>query len=206
MQNTRTLVALCATALAMTAATTAAAQARQGGGAQATDRTRSATQTHDQQTDRTRDVAQDRARDAIQDRDRDRDTAQDRDRDRDRDSTKLRDRDRVRDTDIYGAELMSVQERDQYRQQLQSAKNDQEWARLRAQHEEQMRERAKQRGVNLPAPVYGQHMLTAQETERYRRRIDNARDEQARAQVRAEHEEMVRERARELGLEAPPRS
>ena len=77
---------------------------------------------------------------------------------------------------------------------------------LRAQHEEQIRARATQRGVSLPPPVYGQYMLTAQETERFRRRVENARDEQARAQVRAEHEEMVRERARELGLEAPPRS
>jgi hypothetical protein len=199
MQKSNTLAALCAMALAMTAASAALAQGRQGGnGAQAAqgdlDRARSAAQTHDQQTDRARDATRDRVRDTP------------RDQDRDRESTKLRDRDRVRDADIYGAELMSAQERDQYRQQLQNAKNDQEWARLRAQHEEQIRARATQRGVSLPPPVYGQYMLTAQETERYRRRVENARDEQARAQVRAEHEEMVRERARELGLEAPPRS
>jgi hypothetical protein len=199
MQNSNRLAALCAMALAMTAASAALAQGRQGGnGAQAApgdlDRARSAAQTHDQQIDRARDATRDRVRDTP------------RDQDRDRESTKLRDRDRVRDADIYGAELMSVQERDQYRQQLQNAKNDQEWARLRAQHEEQIRARATQRGVSLPPPVYGQYMLTAQETERYRRRVENARDEQARAQVRAEHEEMVRERARELGLEAPPRS
>ena len=199
MQNSNTLAALCAMALAMTAASAVLAQGRQGGnGAQAAqgdlDRARSAAQTHDQQIDRARDATRDRVRDTP------------RDQDRDRESTKLRDRDRVRDADIYGAELMSAQERDQYRQQLQSAKNDQEWARLRAQHEEQIRARATQRGVSLPPPVYGQYMLTAQETERYRRRVENARDEQARARVRAEHEEMVRERARELGLEAPPRS
>jgi hypothetical protein len=199
MQNSNTLAALCAMALAMTAASAALAQGRQGGsGAQAAqgdlDRARSAAQTHDQQTDRARDATRDRVRDTP------------RDQDRDRESTKLRDRDRVRDADIYGAELMSAQERDQYRQQLQNAKNDQEWARLRAQHEEQIRARATQRGVSLPPPVYGQYMLTAQETERYRRRVENTRDEQARARVRAEHEEMVRERARELGLEAPPRS
>ena len=199
MQKSNTLAALCAMALAVTAASAALAQGRQGGnGAQAAqgdlDRARSAAQTHDQQIDRARDATRDRVRDTP------------RDQDRDRESTKLRDRDRVRDADIYGAELMSAQERNQYRQQLQNAKNDQDWARLRAQHEEQIRARATQRGVSLPPPVYGQYMLTAQETERFRRRVENARDEQARAQVRAEHEEMVRERARELGLEAPPRS
>jgi hypothetical protein len=190
------LVTFCVVAAALSSATAALAQGRQGGaGAPAAqggaDR---GSQQRDQQVDRTRDTA----------RDRDRDVA--RDRDRDKDATKLRDRDRVRDADIYGAELMTVQERDQYRQRLQSAKNDQEWARLRAEHEQQIRARAAQRGVNLAAPVYGQYMLTAQETERYRRRLENARDEQARARVRSEHEEMVRTRARELGLEAPPRS
>jgi hypothetical protein len=196
MKAFRTLATFCVVAAALSSAMVAA-QGRQGGaGSQAAqgsaERARSASQERD--VDRTQAAARDRDRDVAQDRDRDRDT------------TKLRDRDRVRDADIYGTELMTAQERDQYRQRLQSANSDQEWARLRAAHEEQMHTRAAQRGVNLPAPVYGQYMLTAQETERYRRRLENARDEQARAQVRAEHEEMVRTRAQELGLEAPPRS
>jgi hypothetical protein len=52
------------------------------------------------------------------------------------------------DSDIYGHELMSVQERNQYREQLRLVESDPEQkTRFLAQHREQMQSRAKAQGV-----------------------------------------------------------
>jgi len=52
------------------------------------------------------------------------------------------------DSDIYGHELMSVQERNQYREQLRLVQSDPEKkTRFEAQHREQMQARAKAQGV-----------------------------------------------------------
>jgi hypothetical protein len=52
---------------------------------------------------------------------------------------------------IYGAELMTSQEREQYRRELSAAGAGGE-AKVRAQHRQRMRARAKQRGVQLEDP------------------------------------------------------
>ena len=52
------------------------------------------------------------------------------------------------DSDIYGHEMMSVQERNQYREQLRLVESDPEKkTRFEAQHREQMQARAKAQGV-----------------------------------------------------------
>jgi hypothetical protein len=52
------------------------------------------------------------------------------------------------DSDIYGHELMSVQERNQYREQLRLVESDPEQkTRFLAQHREQMQSRAKAQGT-----------------------------------------------------------
>jgi hypothetical protein len=52
------------------------------------------------------------------------------------------------DSDIYGHELMSVQERNQYREQLRLVESDPEKkTRFEAQHREQMQVRAKAQGA-----------------------------------------------------------
>ena len=54
------------------------------------------------------------------------------------------------DSGIYGYELMSVQERNQYREQLQLVQSDPEKkTRFLAQHREKMQVRAKARGITL---------------------------------------------------------
>ena len=54
------------------------------------------------------------------------------------------------DSDIYGHELMSVQERNQYREQLRLVESDPEKkTRFEAQHREQMQSRAKAQGVGI---------------------------------------------------------
>ena len=50
---------------------------------------------------------------------------------------------------IYGAELMSRAEREDYRNALQKAKGDEDAARIRERHREQMQKRAKARGDKL---------------------------------------------------------
>jgi len=87
----------------------------------------------------------------------------DRDRmhDRDRVGEHAQDRDRVHDPEhvmpddrpIYGQQMMSVGERNQYREQLRVFGADsEEGTRFQAQHREEMQVRAKARGVNLDDP------------------------------------------------------
>jgi Na+-translocating ferredoxin:NAD+ oxidoreductase RnfG subunit len=51
---------------------------------------------------------------------------------------------------IYGSELMTQKERNEYRDRMRRAKTDQEREKIRNQHHEQMLARAKERGVKIP--------------------------------------------------------
>ncbi|MEJ2515853.1 MAG: hypothetical protein P8080_01995 [Gammaproteobacteria bacterium] len=57
----------------------------------------------------------------------------------------------VADADIYGHQMMTAQERNQYREQLENA-SEEEKLRLKAQHREQMQMRAKEEGIDLDVP------------------------------------------------------
>jgi hypothetical protein len=70
--------------------------------------------------------------------------AQDQTRDRDQTS------DQIRDGDIYGSQMMTTQERNEYRNRMQAAKTTQEREQIRAEHHERMKVRAKDRGVTIP--------------------------------------------------------
>jgi len=72
--------------------------------------------------------------------------AQDQARDQTRDQTQLQ----IRDDQIYGHQLMTAQERNEYRTRMGAAKTTQERDRLRLEHHERMKARAKERGVTLP--------------------------------------------------------
>lgn len=65
-----------------------------------------------------------------------------------------RDRDQVhRDSDrgpVYGSQLMTEQERAEYRSRMRAVQTEQERERIRAEHHERMKERARQRGLALP--------------------------------------------------------
>jgi hypothetical protein len=87
-------------------------------------------------------------RDRMRQRDRVDDPAHDRDRNRDR--IHAPDSANTGNQGIYGNELMSAQERNQYREQLRLVESDPEQrTRFLAQHQEKMQVRAKQQGVNL---------------------------------------------------------
>ena len=138
--KTRTTVSIfTATALALLASSAFAQHRQQQHGARPQDRA---------QVERGQ---QDFDRDRMRQRDRTFDSAQDRDRDRDR--THAPDEAGNGSQKIYGSELMSVEERNQFREQLRQAESDPEAkARLMQQHREQMEIRAKEQGVKIDEP------------------------------------------------------
>lgn len=54
------------------------------------------------------------------------------------------------DIPVYGSQLMTDQERTKFRARMWAAKTDAERDRIRAEHHEEMKERAQSRGVTLP--------------------------------------------------------
>lgn len=64
---------------------------------------------------------------------------------RDQDRTQLQDQDR-----IYGSELMTRQERNDYRNRMRTLKTRQEREAFRLEHHKQMQERARAQGKTLP--------------------------------------------------------
>ncbi len=110
----------------------------------------------------------------------------------------------LRDDEIYGHQMMTAREMERYRSRLNAAANDREWARLRAEHQRQMQQRALERGVRMDPPVYGQHMLTREEHYRYNHRMMMATSDTERNRIRNEHRLMIERRSRELGIKVPP--
>jgi len=51
---------------------------------------------------------------------------------------------------VYGSQLMTQEERTAYRAKMRAAKTQEEREKIRAEHHEQMKVRAKEKGVTLP--------------------------------------------------------
>ena len=66
------------------------------------------------------------------------------------DRTQDQTRQTIRDRDIYGSQMMTQQERNEYRERMRAAKTQEERERVRAEHHERMKERAQARGLSLP--------------------------------------------------------
>lgn len=109
----------------------------------------------------------------------------------------------LNDNEIYGHEMMSAEERNQYRERLNAAQSDKEWAQLRAEHQVEMQTRARSQGSELNPPVFGEHMMTAKERNRYEDRLSRANSDAQRNRIREEHQILIQERARELGIDPP---
>lgn len=63
----------------------------------------------------------------------------------------IRQQDQTRQQEqIYGSQLMTQQERTAYRARMRAAKTQEEREKIRAEHHEQMKMRAKEKGVTLP--------------------------------------------------------
>lgn len=70
------------------------------------------------------------------------------DQDQDREREELRQR-------VYGWELMTDAERNEYRERMRNMRNDEEREAFRLEHHKQMQERARERGVTLPEVPMG---------------------------------------------------
>lgn len=149
------------------------------------------------QMDRDRDFDRDRLRDL----DRLDDPSQDRDRDQDR--IHAPDFARLSDEDIYGREVMSMQERNEYRMHLQGATSVEERQRIEAQHRETVRARAEAQGVDLAPPgkgIYGGVLMSVEERNQYREQIRTLGSAEERRQFMAEHREAMQQRANAQGV------
>lgn len=60
---------------------------------------------------------------------------------------------------IYGSQLMTPQERNEYQNKMRQMNTEQERAELRAQHHEQMKQRAMEQGKTLPDDVPGNAVM-----------------------------------------------
>jgi LDH2 family malate/lactate/ureidoglycolate dehydrogenase len=76
--------------------------------------------------------------------------AQDRTQTQSQDRTQTQTRQTIRDRDIYGSQLMTRQERNEYRARMRAANTAEERERIRAEHHERMKERAQAQGLKLP--------------------------------------------------------
>ena len=132
-------------------------------------------------------------------------------------------------TPIMGTQLMTDEERDQYRIAMRALKTEEERAAMRARHHEDMLERAREQGVelsDLPGPGggrgragprgkggaargegrgqgRGRDLMTAEEREQFRKEMRSKTTDEEREQLRKENHEKMRERARERGIELP---
>ena len=109
------------------------------------------------------------------------------------------------DQEIYGSELMTEEERNRYRKQLENKETEQARDQYRNQHEEQMQERARSEGKDLvppgQGPVYGGELMTVEERNQYREQLRRMETEEERLQFQAQHREKMDARAKALELE-----
>jgi hypothetical protein len=104
------------------------------------------------------------------------------------------------DQGMYGQHMMTAEERERYRQQLNSAQSDREWSRMRAEHQREMQARAKAQGRPMDPPLFGEHMMTAEERNRYTQRMQAATTDEKKARIREEHQQTMMKRAEQLGI------
>ena len=109
-------------------------------------------------------------------------------------------REQMPDQGIYGREMMTAEERERFRKELNSARDDREWSRMRAEHQREMQARAREQGRQLDPPVFGEHMMTMEERNRYTQRMQAAASDAEKARIRAEHQQTMMQRAHELGI------
>jgi hypothetical protein len=198
---------IVAALLAATSMSVHADPGRDGGGAGDRDQQMDRDRDYDRDRDRVQDHvsldSRDRDRDRDRDQDHDKDQAQDRDRDRDR--LHVNDPMGMSDRDIYGSELMTQDELNQYRKKLANMDTVQAREQFQAQHEKQMLQRAKLQGKDLvppgQGPIFGGELMTVEERNQYREQLRRMDTEEQQLKFQAQHREKMEARARALHRE-----
>lgn len=170
------------------------------------------------------DAAGERAHDRGVDRAGRLDRAVDQDRARVRDpgtagsEERLRNRDRLPRDEAAPAQigawsLLTDAERQRFHQQMQQARTEEERARIRSVHRQVIESRARDMGGEAPFGAGAGRMrdqammsriLTNRERQRFHEQMRTARTAEERQGLRDEHQRLIRERAREMGIELPP--
>ena len=109
-------------------------------------------------------------------------------------------REQMPDKGIYGHEMMTAEERERYRERLSTARSDREWSQMRAEHQREMQARAKAQGRQLDPPIFGQHMMTVEERNRYTERMQAAKTAEEKTRLQQEHQQKMMQRAHDLGI------
>ena len=117
----------------------------------------------------------------------------------DRMRIETQERERIRDEQIYGHELMTRKELNQYREQMQKMQSTRARAQFESQHEDKMRERARQQNKDLvppgQGPIYRGDLMSVQERNEYREQLRIIEAEEERARFLARHREKMDQRA-----------
>lgn len=138
-------------------------------------------------------------------RTRDRVSVPSHDRDRIQDRTHAPDFAKLSDHDIYGQEMMTAQERNAYRKQLQDAASSEERKRIEATHRHEMQVRAQEQGIDLAPPgqdIYGGAIMSVEERNRYREQLRlTESDPKEKTRFMAKHQEKMQKRAKAQGID-----
>ena len=123
----------------------------------------------------------------------------------DRMRVETQDRARLRDEDIYGHELMTRQELNQYREQMQRMQTAGGRDQFQVQHEEKMRERALRQNKDIvppgQGPIYRGDLMSVQERNAHREQLRIIESEEERARFLARHRETMDARAEAIEQE-----
>lgn len=129
---------------------------------------------------------------------------------------------------VRPADLMTAQERENFRQQMQQATTAEERQKVREAHRAALEQRAKEQGVTLAGPRGGSygpgaggpghgrgpgagpradgpysHLFSAEERDRFRDQMRSAQTVEERQQLRDEHRGLAETRAKEKGITLP---
>jgi hypothetical protein len=119
---------------------------------------------------------------------------------------------------MYGEQLFSQQERDDYRKRMQEAKTPEERTKIRDEARATAQARAKEKGITLPEPrgpggpggpgggrgqMYGEQLFSQQERDDYRKRMQEAKTPEERTKIRDEVHATAQARAKEKGITLP---
>ncbi len=118
---------------------------------------------------------------------------------------------------MFGAQLMTEEERAAYRARLRKAKTKESTETLQAEHHEELQARAAQKGVALPqtkpaaadsghgvvGTIFGEPLMTEEEQSAFRARLRGAKTQEERERIRAEHRAQLQARARDKGVALP---
>lgn len=108
----------------------------------------------------------------------------------------------------YANQLMTQEERDAYRKQMQDAKTPEERTKIRDAHRAEMQKRAQAQGLTLQGRggqprMYGADLMTPQERDAYIEKMRSAKTQDERLKLRDEHRAEMQKRARDQGVPLP---